>query len=96
MSGPFFLYKLNMQKYEHFKDISVANILLFFFLCYQDIYSQHCWVWWLTLLSLHLGGRKIAMSWRPGLVTVWDAVPQDTPETTTLVYYFAIKAISGA
>lgn len=31
MSGPFFLYKLNMQKYEHFKNVSVANILRFFF-----------------------------------------------------------------
>lgn len=30
MSGKFFLYKLNMQKYEHFKDVSAANMLLFF------------------------------------------------------------------
>lgn len=39
MSGPFFLYKLTMQKYEHFKNVSAANMLLFiFFLSYQDVY----------------------------------------------------------
>lgn len=79
------------------KNMNILKMFLlltcyFYFLSYQDIYSQHCWVWWLTLSSPHLGDRKIAMSWRPGLVTVWDAVPQDISRNNNTSISFCREA----
>lgn len=79
------------------KNMNILKMFLlltcyFYFLSYQDIYSQHCRVWWLTLSSLHLGDRKIAMSWRPGLVIVWDAVPQDIPRNNNTSISFCHEA----
>lgn len=97
MSGPFCLYELNMQEYEHF----LIFLLLTCYLLFQlPRYILQILLNIMTHIVVSAFGRLRQKDYQeletnPRLQCEILS-PKTSPQTKTLVYCFAVKNISGA